>query len=186
MANSSGRRRHWGRLLLLPTLGALALVAGLALASLTVSPITLRANGSYQGDLSLNYWTEGTVASSVIPATPPTAASTAVATPTTLSPAGTNYGLDPTTAGHAAVLFMFTEQTNATASTEIEITFTVGTQTGSTVVVKVYVKTQTSIPVTAQTFNFYYDLGTAAATPVLVVATADQTSQQCASVGSCP
>ncbi len=169
-------------------LAVVLLVSGLAWASLSTYAAPLVANGNLQQDTSLNYWTETTIASTIIPTTLPIAVSTTAGTPTSLKAMSTSYEFNSgaVVSGHPAVEFTFTEQTNATKNTEIEIRFTVGTQTGSTIPVTIYIETQSSIPASPTLYNFYYDLGTAAASTQVIVDTADQASLVCSAVGTCP
>ena len=163
------------------------LVAGVALAALTVTSTPFEALGNYQANTSLNFWTETMVASTTIPSPAPHAVSTTVASPSTLPTSSTNYGLNAGTVGHAAVEYTYNLYANETAGTEIELTFTIGTQTGATVTVKGYVETPTGpAPGGTIVINFYYDLGTAAGSSSLLVTTEDQTSQKCSAVGTCP
>jgi hypothetical protein len=179
-------RKRWTRALTLVGFVALFLSAGYAVASITISSNPLTANGNFQTNAGLNYWTETTVASSTIPSPVPSGVSTTPGTPTVLAATSGSFALNTAVVGDNAIEFTFTEQTNATANTEVELTFKVGTQTGSTVTVKAYIETQATVPATAKTYSFYYDLGGAAGTTSILISTADQTSQQCASVGSCP
>jgi hypothetical protein len=173
------------RILALVGVFALFLSAGVAVAAYTVSSNPFSANGNYQVATNLNYWTETAVAELTNPGGT-TTVSTAVGTPTRLSAGTTNYLLDTGATGDNSVVFNFTEQTNVTHNVEIELTFTVGTQTGSTVTVTAYVETQATVPTAPVAYSFYYDLGTTAGTSTVLISVADQTSQACSHVGTCP
>jgi hypothetical protein len=137
------------------------------------------AHGSYVGQLELTWWKPTEVLLTTIPAST-TAASTNPASPTVIPAAGTTYAVNTATHLDNALEFIYSEQTTAVASTELEITFTV--TAGTTTTVTVYIETQSTIPATAQTFNFLFDGGSATA----VFHVWQQTTQVCPSVGSCP
>lgn len=158
-------------------------VAGVGL---TVTTGTTTANGNYESATSLAWWSFQTSATTTIPTSVPSAASTTVASPTILPSTGTlAFVINAATAGHNAIRWDFTLATTAPTSTEVEITFTAGTGVGSTTTIKIYVETQTSIPSPAKTYSFYFDAGTTLASN-FVIQTFDETSQRCAAVGSCP
>jgi hypothetical protein len=160
--------------------------AGFALAAVTVTNSTLNGGGNYVNNSPITWWTTSTSPAAVaaVPSPVPTVASTTVGTPTVLAATGQNYEVGSGTAGDIAQIFRMTEATSAVANTEIEIVFTLSTGAGTTTTT-VYIETQTSIPGTAQTFSFYMDAGSAASASV-TINYAEQVSQQCSAVATCP
>jgi hypothetical protein len=160
--------------------------AGYAFAALSVTNGTETGGGNYVNTAALTWWTlsANPGAVGVVPAAVPASVSTTVTIPTVLPAAGTNYMVNTGTAGHIAQLMKFTEATTAVANTEIETLIVVNTGTGTTTVT-MYVETQSTIPGTAQTFVFYIDVGDASAATV-TINYAEQISQPCSAVGTCP
>ena len=166
----------------------IAFVGGYALAgSLTVSSSgTESANGNYEPTGAISWWSQSSVGLSTIPSSPPTAASTTVATPTSLASASQSYMINTGSAGDLGHYFKMSESSSACASTELEIVFTVSTGASPSITtVTIYVETQSSVPASTTTFTFYYDLGSPASGSI-VLNSVQQISQVCASVGTCP
>jgi len=155
------------------------------MAATTVANSSLLSGGNYAADNGISWWTVATnpISVTIVPSSVPTAASTTVGTPTTLPATGQSYGVGTLTAGDIAQTFKFSEATSAATSTELEITFTLSTSSVTTTTV--YVETQSTAPGTAQTWVFYMDAGSAASASV-TINYAEQVSQQCSSVGTCP
>ncbi|MCI4345729.1 MAG: hypothetical protein L3K07_03100, partial [Thermoplasmata archaeon] len=117
-----------------------------------------------------------------IPGSVPGAVSTTVGTPSVLGASSSSYVINTATGGHASVELSFLESSSAPTSTEIEVTFTVTVGSpGTTSTVTAYVETQSTVSTTLL-FNFYFDAGAGA----LVFDSAQEISQPCSSVGSCP
>jgi hypothetical protein len=158
---------------------------GYALAAISVTNSAETAGGNYVNPNAIAGWSlaaTSPTAVGVIPASGTTAASTTVGTPSVLPSSATSYTVGTVTAGDVAQILRFAETTSAPANTEIEITFTLNTGAGTTTTT-VYVETQAST--VAQTFTFYLDAGSAASSSV-TLNFAEQVSQQCSAVGTCP
>lgn len=182
--------RRWRRPGLLSTAGLLSLVAGVAVATLTVSnPSQATAIGNYQANTGLNYWIESTVTSTTEPnPTTLTTLSTTSSTPSNLGTASISFAINTGTTNDKAVEFTYLLLNNVTANQEIELTFTVGTQSGSTVSAKGYVNANRVPGPAGTSYSFYYDLGTASASIKLLITTETQSSQACQinNPGHCP
>jgi hypothetical protein len=161
--------------------------AGFVFASITINSGSETGNGDYTGANALTYWTESSVGLSGAPGTLPTTLSGTANAPTVLSGSNASYGINTVVAGDTEQYFKFSETSSAPTSTEVEVVFTVNTGSGSgtTVVTTVYVETQSTAPSSTLTFTLDYDLGSAASANI-VLNSAQQTSQQCSSVGTCP
>ncbi|HYA71169.1 MAG TPA: hypothetical protein VEH28_07380 [Thermoplasmata archaeon] len=160
--------------------------AGYAFAALTVTNSTETGGGNYVNTAALSWWSlsANPGAVGVVPSAVPASVNTTVANPTRLPAAGTNYMVNTGTAGHIAQLMKFTEAATAPGNTEVETSITVNTGTG-TISVTIYIETQITPPGTAQTFVFYIDVGDASAATI-TINYAEQISQQCSAVGTCP
>lgn len=161
--------------------------AGYVLAAATVTNTTGSSNGNYIVEGGIPWWTLPTANPSTItlvPSPAPTSANATVATPTRLGAVGQGYMVNTGTAGDIAQGFKFTEATSAPSSTEIEIAFVVSLGSG-TVSETVYLETQVASPTSALTFTLYVDVGSAASATV-TINYAEEISQVCSSVGSCP
>ena len=180
LANGSSSRGRIPRTVVL--LGVVSLfVAGFAIAAVTIkSGSPNLGTGNHGSGSILAWWTLTGFVVTTIPSTVPSAASTAVGSPTILPAAGTSYVANTATAGHTALEFQIQETTSAPASTEVEISFTV-TVGSTTTTVTVFVESQASPPTSAQTFNFYYDAGTGT-----TIKNEQEVGQVCSSVGTCP
>lgn len=164
-----------------------AFVGGFAMAgSLTISQGTPEAaNGNFETTSSISWWNQASVGLSSTPSPVPTQLSTTAGTPTVLS-SSQGYLINTGTAGDVAHYFKMTESAGATASTELEIVFTLSTGSTPTLsTTTVYLETQSSSPSSSVTVTIYYDLGSATS-GTIVLNSVQQISQVCASVGSCP
>ena len=160
--------------------------AGFAFAAISVSPSTETGQGNYVNTASIAWWSlsasnPGAVA--VVPSTVPTSLSTTIGTPTVLPASATSYMVGSGTAGHIAQVMKFTETTAAPINTEVEVTVTVNA--ASTTTTTVYIETQSAAPSANIVFTLYIDVGDASAATI-TINYAEQISQQCSSVGSCP
>jgi len=167
-----------------------AFVGGFAMAgALTISQGSPEsANGNFESTSSISWWSQSSVGLSATPGPLPTSlAGSTAASPVVLgSGASQSFLLNAGTAGDVAHYFKMAETTSAPTSTELEIVFTVSTQTVPVVTtLTVFLETQSSSISTAVTLTLYYDLGSAASGSV-VLNSVQQISQQCGSVGSCP
>ncbi|MCI4342004.1 MAG: hypothetical protein L3K11_06525 [Thermoplasmata archaeon] len=160
---------------------------GFVIGSITINSGTETGNGNYTGATALNYWSESSVGLAGAPGALPSALSQSVAAPTVLAGASASYGVNTQTAGDTEQFFKFAETSAAPVNTEVEVVFTVntGAGAGSTTTVTVFVETQSSAPGSTLTFTLYYDLGSAASAN-LILNNAQQVSQQCSAVGTCP
>jgi hypothetical protein len=172
------------RISVIVAVGLLAVfVAGLAAGAWTThSGPNETATGTDVPAKVLAYWSFEAATVTTIPGTVPGAASSSVSTPTVLPSGTAGYVVNTATAGHGAVEWVLLEHSTAPASTEIELTLvdTTGT-TPSTTSNTVFVETQSSVPGTTA-YDFYYDAGAGA----LVFDNAQETSQPCSAVGTCP
>jgi hypothetical protein len=161
--------------------------AGFVIGSITISSNSETGNGDYTGATALSYWTETSVGLSGPPGALPTTLSGTVGTPTVLAGASGNYGVNTVVSGDTEQFFRFSETTSAPVSTEVEVSFTINTGSGSgtNAVTTVYIETQTSAPGSTLVFTLYYDLGSAASANI-ILNSAQQTSVQCSAVGTCP
>lgn len=161
--------------------------AGFVFASITISSTSETGNGNYTGASALAYWSESSVGLAGAPGTLPSTLSGSVSAPTVLAGSNASYGITTVAAGDTEQFFKFSETASAPTSTELEVVFTVntGSGAGTTVVSTVYVETQSTAPSSTLTFTLYYDLGSAASANI-VLNSAQQTSQQCSAVGTCP
>ncbi|MCI4363886.1 MAG: hypothetical protein L3K13_06265 [Thermoplasmata archaeon] len=160
---------------------------GFVIGSITITSQSETGNGDYTGANALNYWTETSVGLSGPPGVLPSTLSGTVGTPTVLAGASGNYGINTIVSGDTEQFFRFSETTSAPVNTEVEVIFTVntGAGAGTNVVTTTYIETQTSAPGSTLVFTLYYDLGSAASANI-ILNSAQQTSVQCGSVGSCP
>jgi hypothetical protein len=175
-------------LLLIPFALGVLLAAGAFGSSLVFANLpSQKENSNYSSDTNLNYWVETFVEETTIP-TGLMAVSQTVGSPTNLPGGTASFALQTTTtAGHAAITFEFTEQTNVSTNKEVEIRFTIGEITGSAASVTAYIKTQGGPPGAPVTYTFYYDEGASATyTTNFLVQADNQQSFQCTAVGSCP
>jgi hypothetical protein len=165
----------------------LAVIAGFGMAAFTIQQgSAITGAGAYNGANPITWWTESGVGVSVQPTVLPTTLSGVVGTPTVLAAAATNYGVNTAVANDVAQIWRFTEAAGATASTELELSFTVSTGAGPTVTTVVaYVETQATPPAGGATFTFYYDLGSASA-GTITLNSVTEIAQQCSAVGTCP
>lgn len=174
-----------GRAIAIATILAMLMFgAGYAMAAITVTNTTETAGGTYVNPGAISGWALSAtdpVAVAVIPSSGLTAASTTVGTPSVLPGAATSYSVGTVTAGDIAQVLHFSETAAAPVSTEIEITFTLSS--ASVVTTTVYVETQAAPA--AYTMTFYLDAGSAAGASV-TINYAEQISQQCSAVGTCP
>jgi hypothetical protein len=182
-ATSEGHRRT-----LTKGPGWVVAISLLAVVGFAVGAITVRSDPSVTGTGNLNpgtelaYWSFHATTPTTIPGAVPGAVSTSVSTPTVLGASGSSFAINTATAAHSAVEWSFLESASAPTSTEIELTFTVTVGSpGTTSTVTGYVETQSSVSATLL-FNFYFDAGAAA----LVFDSAQELSQPCSAVGSCP
>lgn len=157
--------------------------AGLALGAWTIkSGPNETATGTLTPAQLLAYWSFQAATPTTIPGSVPGAASSTVGTPSVL-PAGTaSFVVNAATSGHGAVEWVLLERGTAPANTEIELTLvdTTGSTPGTTTNT-VYVETQSSVSGTTA-YDFYFDAGAGA----VVFDSAEETSQLCSAVGTCP
>lgn len=178
------RRRRRGALalyLLATGVVVITFLGGYALGALSVTHGSLLGVGTETSGRYIPWWTQSTTGRS----TPPGALrtlSTTPGSPTVLGGTATNYELDTATGTDTGVLWTFSEATNATVNTELELQFS-AIVSGTTYTYTVYIETQATIPGTAQTYEFFWDSGT---TTTLVLQSWGQLSEQCPSVGTCP
>jgi len=158
--------------------------AGYAFAAISVTNSTETGQGNYVNTAALAWWSlsaANPAAVGVVPSSVPAALSTTVGTPTVLAGTATSYMVNTGTAGHIAQIMKFAETGAAPANTEVEISITVSATTS--VSTTVYVETQAAPA--ALTFTLYIDVGDAS-TATVTINYAEQISQQCSAVGSCP
>jgi hypothetical protein len=138
--------------------------------------------GTYAADTGLPWWTQTSTGSSAIPASVPAAVSTNVASPTVLGNAqAASYAVNSATAGHNAVIWVFSEATTASASTEVELALTARVAS-VTSTITVYIETQSTPQKSPVAITFYFDAGTG----VMILNSWSQVTQPCTSVGTCP
>jgi len=174
------------------TLGAilvaaiLGIVGGFTLGAATqvAQGPTEYSDGALVAQQDLSYWVWHATILTTIPARVPTAASTAVATPTILPAAGRSYTINAATAGAEAVRWQFSEGTTAPASTELELRLVAGLN-GPSSSIRIYLETQAVAPFGALTFFLYWDAG-AFPPASLTIETMQVTVLVCTSVGHCP
>ncbi len=166
----------------------LAVVAGFGLAaSFTVTNGPgINGGGNYEATNAITFWTEASAGVAIIQTPVPATLSATITAPTVLAGAATTYSVNAATANDVGQFWKFTEAGGATASTELEIAFTVSTGTGPTVTTVIaYVETQTAPPAGATTFTIFYDLGSPAG-GTITLNSVSELSQQCSAVGTCP
>ncbi len=183
---TSGRR--WGRWAALAVVAAVVVVGGEAFGAVTVVSHPLAGAGNSETATDLTFWAETTVASTTVPSPVPAEASTVSGTATQLASAPTSYAIDAAVAGDPALDLTFVEYPNASRDVYFEIAFTLGTPTGGSILVKIYLQVQslTGLPTSPQSYSFYYDLGTEASPSGFVVVPVGQVSESCSSRTSCP
>lgn len=160
--------------------------AGYAFAAISVTNGTLTGGGNYVGNAALAYWSLSAgnpTAIGVVPSAVPGSVSVTVGTPTVLPATATSYMVNTGTAGDIAQVLKYTETTAAPLNTEIEVTITVSA--ASVISTTVYVETQATALGANTVFTFYVDVGSASAATV-TVSYAEQISQVCSAVGTCP
>jgi hypothetical protein len=189
MVNSQPSKRIPRRAVYVATAFALlAVVAGFGIAAsftVTQGP-AINGSGVYHQTTAITWWTDSSESVAVQPGVLPATLSGNPAAPTTLAAAATSYGVNTAIANDIAQSWKFTEGVTASANTELELAFTVSTGVAPVVTtVTVYVETQATIPATATTFGFYYDLGSAA-TATITLNSVTEIAQQCSAVGTCP
>jgi len=163
----------------------LAVIAGFGMAAFTVtSGAALNGSGEYHATNAIAWWTESDVGVSIQPTALPATASNVVGTPSLLPGVAASYGVNTAVAGDVSQFWKFTESAGATASTELELSFTVNTAAGVTTITS-YVETQAAPPGAGATFTFYFDLGSAGA-GTITLNSVTEIAQQCSAVGTCP
>jgi len=195
-SNEGRRSRPWGRrasrrtLILVAVVFAISLGAGVVLGAITVVPNSETGNGAYITSNTPGYWRIGGNGNTPNPGAVVllpsglTAASTVMASPTVLPGSGTSYSVGAVTVGDWAQVIEIDEQTGPPASTELEIFFTLTTATASTFVT-VFVETQAAPPGGTVVYDFYLDAGSPTGGSVTIVS-AQEISNQCNAVNSCP
>lgn len=180
--------RHRGRWAVVAAVALVAVLAGEAVASVSVVSHPVTGAGNAQTGTDLTWWVETTVAATTVPATVPAQASNVSGTPTQLSGSPTSYTINAANAGDPAVELTFVEYPNASHDVYFEVAFTVGLPSGTTVTVKVYLEVQSTpeLPTSPQNYSFYYDRGTTSASTGFVVVPVDQVSRTCTGRTSCP
>jgi hypothetical protein len=180
--------RRAGRWIAVAALAAAVVVAGEALAGVSVVSHTLLGSGSYEAGSDLAFWGETTVATSVIPSPVPAAASLVSGSATRLPDAGSNFSIDAATAGDPAVEVTFVEYPNASHDAYFEVTFTIGTPAGRTATVTVYLQVQSlpGLPTVPENYSFFFDAGPSSSPTGFFVATVVQASEVCATRTTCP
>lgn len=128
------------------------------------------------------WWTESSVGVSNAPAGTVSVTGSTPAAPQVLAGAAATYGINAITVGDVAQFWKITEAAGATANSELEISFTVVTGAGSTVVT-VYMETQAAPP-GSTVFTFYDDVGSGSSGPV--INNVQVIWLQCSAVGTCP
>ena len=166
----------------------LAVVAGFGIAAsftITQGP-ALNGGGVYHATNSIAWWTESSAGVAVIQTPVPTTLSATATAPTVLPIAASSFAVTAATANDVGQYWKFSEAAGATASTELEIAFTVSTGATPTVTTTtVFVETQATSPGAALTFTIFYDLGSPAA-GTITLNSVSELSQQCSTVGTCP
>jgi len=181
------RERARGARLMLLLCAALLLgsFVGLGTGTTQIGPgPTEEGNGVSVGEHALAYWTWTETASVTVPAALPVAVSTNPAAPTRLPGASRSYALNAVASGEAAVEWTFHEVAGAPRSTELELTFVVGT-VGVAQTISVYLETPARYVLGTPTFTFSWGAGDATPTG-LTVATEQVSVVACAAVGDCP
>jgi len=140
--------------------------------------------GTAQGETSLAYWSWSATRSSTIPTPVPAEVSATVGAPTRLPLVTRAYTLGAATAGHAAIEVVWEETTAAPRSTELVLTFTVGTAAAA-VTLHAYVETRAAPPRADVLFEFYWDAGTAVPAG-LTIELAESSAAACGAIGTCP
>ena len=166
----------------------LALVAGFGIAAsfTVIDGPALGGGGVYHATNAIPWWTETSIGVSVQPGALPPTVSGVVGAPTVLAGAAASYAINPAVANDVGQFWKFSESAGATASTELELAFTVSTGVVPVIAsFTVYVETQVAPPGAATTFTFYYDLGSAAA-GTITLNSVTEIAQQCSAVGTCP
>ncbi|MGC2204494.1 MAG: hypothetical protein WA719_01010 [Thermoplasmata archaeon] len=189
MVNTKPGKRFPRRTVYLGTAFALlAIVAGFGMAaSFTVQqgPV-IAGSGVYHSTNSIAWWTDVSEGVGIQPTVLPATLSATATSPTVLAAVATSYGVNAAVSNDVGQYWRFTEATTATASTELELAFTVSTGATPVITTNVaYVETQATIPGTATTFVFYYDLGSPA-TATITLNSVTEIAQQCSAVGTCP
>jgi hypothetical protein len=162
--------------------------AGFALAAVSVTNATENASGNYQNTAAITGWSESSGKLGTIPSTLPTVGSTCtLAAPCST---GTIQSISVIASGTAASgdiaqVFVFSETASLTALTEVELTFTLNTASGSTTFSNTNIYVESPTPAAAETVTIYLDAGSAASATV-TINFAEQFSQQCSAVGTCP
>lgn len=172
------------RVSMLLSLGLVALfAAGMAFGAWTThSGPNETATGTLTPAQLLAYWSFQAATPTTIPGTVPGAASSSAASPSILPSGTASYVVNTATSGHGAVEWVLLERSSAPASTEIELTLVDSTgSTPATATNTVYVETQSSVSGTTA-YDFYFDAGAG----TVVFDTAQETSQLCGAIGSCP
>ncbi len=185
MSRDSGGHRGGSGLGVTLALVVLVSTLGLTLGAGTLGPgRTETGAGSYSSEAPLAYWTWEGTKSADVPTPAPATASTTEDAPTLLARAARSYGVSALTAGQPAIDVEWEETTAAPRSTELVLTFVLGTTT-SAVTIHLYVETRAGPLVGDVLFQFYWDAGTATPTD-LTIGTAQATAQACTAVGDCP
>jgi hypothetical protein len=143
-----------------------------------------QGQGAYESEQTPTYWGWVATVIQAIPAVVPSAASTNVGAPTVLPRPGSSYVIDPSTAGDPAVVWQFLEGPTTPPSTELEVRF-VATLGQPTIIITVYLETQTVIPPRTPGYDLYWDAGTFAPATITVDAMR-VTVLACSSLGTCP
>jgi hypothetical protein len=183
-AGLAARAPGWGRFPLVVSVGLVAVfLAGLAVGAWTIrSGPNETATGTDVPAQVLPYWSFQAATMTTIPGTVPGSASSTVGSPTVLPSGSASYALNAATSGDAAVEWVLLEHGSAPTSTEIELTLVDTTgSTPSTSSTTVFVETQSSVSGSAA-YSFYFDAGAG----TLVFDYAEETSQPCSAVGTCP
>ncbi len=162
--------------------------AGYAVAaSLTVTNGSGENGGGVSNGATANpaWWSETSVGVATVPAGTTSITGSTAAAPQVFTAGAASYAVNAVTAGDVGQFWKFTEAAGATASSELELSFTISTGAGGVITtVTTYVETQATSPGANVVFTFYYDVGAGSTGPI--INSVQAIWLQCSAVGTCP